>query len=604
MNKRPALRLVATAAFASLLAASAFAQGQAPRILTDLAPARAGSLPERALADGARVGRFNSAALAAGEVLLTLPDGRELSASRKQEFRGNRGDRTWVGEFAGEPGSLLSLTVHRGMVSGFIHYGSEVWEIEADGPGRSMLYRVETGRLPPEGAPLPRFADLADKSGAIQLGEGAMAPVTQDILVVYTQGAINKYGGLDKLQSMILNAVAAANSAYSNSLVGIQMNLVGMAQVDYAETGDMGTSLSRLRSTNDGYMDNVHALRDSLGADLVALLTNEGNYCGIAYLTGATGSASSGFSVTAPSCFSNQTFAHEIGHNQGNHHDRANGGSAAFPYSYGYRTCDQIANTAGQKFRTVMAYSCTDSPRVNWFSNPNILYNGVAQMGVDYAVDPANSADNARSMNQTAPYIAAYRQAPATSAPAAPSSLAGNATAYNRIDLSWADDSSDEAGFVVQRATGGGSFADRATLGSNVTAFADTGLAASTTYSYRVRAYNSAGSSAYSNEITVVTPVAPPPPATPDSVSVTTGPSRATVTWTNVENETGYDVVRETKNTRKGTWGSASTTQVGADQTSLVQSLSAGTYRYRVRAVGAGGTSDYTTSNEFTVTRR
>jgi peptidyl-Asp metalloendopeptidase len=610
MKQSPMIRLALAATFASALAGGAFAQApaQAPRILTELAPARSGTLPGRAVSDGARQGRFNPVMLDASEVVLPLPDGRELVAARKQEFRGNRGERTWVGEFAGEPGSLLSITVHRGMVNGFIHYGTEVWEIESDGPGRSNLYRVDTERLPPEGTPLPRFGDMADKSGVALLGDGAMAtataPVTQDLLVVYTQGAIDKYGGEAKLQSMILNAVAAANSAYTNSLVGIHLNLVSMERIDYTETGDMGTSLSRLRVTNDGYMDGVHARRDALGADLVALLTNEGNYCGIAYLTGATGSPSSGFSVTAPSCFSGQTFAHEIGHNQGNHHDRANGGSTpAFPYSYGYRTCDNIANTAGQNFRTVMAYSCSSTPRVNWFSNPNVFYNG-AQMGVDYTADPANSADNARSMNQTAPYIAAYRAAPSSTVPQAPVSLAGSATAYNRIDISWTDNSSDETGFVVQRATGGGGYTDRATLGANVTSFADTGLSANTSYAYRVRAYNSAGASEYSNVVSVITPAAPPPPTAPDSVTVTTGPSLATVSWTNVENETGYEVVRETKNTKRNTWGSANTTRVGADQTSLTQSLSAGTYRYRVRATGISGNSAYTVSKEFTVTRR
>jgi peptidyl-Asp metalloendopeptidase len=58
----------------------------------------------------------------------------------------------------------------------------------------------------------------------------------------------------------MLNAVAAANAAYLASEVGIRLNVVGMVQTNYAETGDIAETLSRLRGTTDGYMDEIHAL--------------------------------------------------------------------------------------------------------------------------------------------------------------------------------------------------------------------------------------------------------------------------------------------------------------------------------------------------------
>ena len=52
-----------------------------------------------------------------------------------------------------------------------------------------------------------------------------------------------------------------------------------MEEVQYTESGNMGTDLSRLTSTFDGIMDEVHVLRDTHGADLVMLITDGRDYC-------------------------------------------------------------------------------------------------------------------------------------------------------------------------------------------------------------------------------------------------------------------------------------------------------------------------------------
>jgi hypothetical protein len=92
-------------------------------------------------------------------------------------------------------------------------------------------------------------------------------------------------------------------------------------------------------------------------------------------------------------------------------------------------------------------------------------------------------------------------------APAAPSSLSATATSSSVIDLAWKDNSNNEDGFRIERCQGSdcSSFAEIATVGANVTAFQNTGLSASTSYSYRVRAFNAGGNSAYSNTATATT---------------------------------------------------------------------------------------------------
>ena len=89
--------------------------------------------------------------------------------------------------------------------------------------------------------------------------------------------------------------------------------------------------------------------------------------------------------------------------------------------------------------------------------------------------------------------------------PAAPSDLSGGAISPTMITLAWTDHATNEDGFKIERKVGG-IFNQVAVVGANVSAFSDTGLSSNTAYVYRVRAYNVAGHSAYSNEVSVSTP--------------------------------------------------------------------------------------------------
>ena len=69
------------------------------------------------------------------------------------------------------------------------------------------------------------------------------------------------------------------------------------------------------------------------------------------------------------------------------------------------------------------------------------------------------------------------------------------------LQLAWNDNSNNEDGFKIERKTGtNGTFAQIATVGANVTSYPDVGLADGVTYCYRLRAFNSAGDSAYTPE--------------------------------------------------------------------------------------------------------
>jgi tripartite motif-containing protein 71 len=123
------------------------------------------------------------------------------------------------------------------------------------------------------------------------------------------------------------------------------------------------------------------------------------------------------------------------------------------------------------------------------------------------------------------------------------------AVSGSQINLIWADNSANETGFQIERCEGEGctTFAQIASLQANVSSYANTSLTAGTTYTYRVRAYNAAGNSDYSNTTGATTEgLAPALPAAPSALTATAvSSSIILLTWTdNSNNETGFRVER------------------------------------------------------------
>jgi len=97
--------------------------------------------------------------------------------------------------------------------------------------------------------------------------------------------------------------------------------------------------------------------------------------------------------------------------------------------------------------------------------------------------------------------------------PKAPSNLTARAKSSSQIDLRWQDNADNEDGFKIERkAWFGGEWGEIKRVGSKTTTYSDAGLRPDTVYYYRVRAYNSAGYSSYSNEVSCLTPPLPPQP--------------------------------------------------------------------------------------------
>lgn len=204
-------------------------------------------------------------------------------------------------------------------------------------------------------------------------------------------------------------------------------------------------------------------------------------------------------------------------------------------------------------------------------------------------------------------YAAAYVIYNGSTPPAAPTDLAATTASFSQIDLTWTDNATNETGFKIERCTGANctDFAQIATVGANVIAYSNTGLAASTSYNYRVRAYNGGGDSDYSNTASAVTQAAPALPAAPDNlVATAVSKSQINLAWTdNAGNETGFKIERCRGSTCTNF---AQIATVGANVTAYSNSgLNANTsYRYRVRAYNAAGNSGYSNIAAATTPKR
>jgi hypothetical protein len=92
------------------------------------------------------------------------------------------------------------------------------------------------------------------------------------------------------------------------------------------------------------------------------------------------------------------------------------------------------------------------------------------------------------------------------SMPIAPTNLRATAVSRGQVNLSWTDNSNNEAGFKIGRSINGVDFTSLPLVDANVTSYKDMTVEGSTKYYYRVRAYNNFGYSAVSNVASLTTP--------------------------------------------------------------------------------------------------
>ncbi|MBT5349553.1 MAG: hypothetical protein HOL55_12350 [Nitrospina sp.] len=384
----------------------------------------------------------------------------ELTTLIHKIEKNRSGSYSWYGKLEDIPMSQVVLVVNQNKVFGNISKSNLTYQVRHTKNGIHTVYELNPSKFPPDGEPvtpkippsIPSNKETKDTDDATKLslsnkdtnsnqdpftesgiGYGTMGdaplsgvtaspdtlensgssnisnPETQaddgtviDVLVVYTAEARAAEGGTSSIESLIDLSISVTNSIYSNSGVDHVLRLVGRQEISFSESSFSFTGF--LSAAQNGSIPGLHDLRDSVGADVVAVLVEGNNsLCGIAGLMTTVSSAFAPFaySVTQTNCtVGNLTMAHEIGHNMAARHDRANDNTNGAPFSFNHGYVDNV-----NSFRTVMGTG--NNSRISNFSNPNVLFGGAVT-----GISEGNilAADNRLTFQNTALTVSNFRQ--------------------------------------------------------------------------------------------------------------------------------------------------------------------------------------------------
>lgn len=367
---------------------------------------------------------IDSAALLSNIATISIPGKQVIRMVKSREERRSSTDSTWYGKT--DSGGEVTIVSNGNKISASIFDSGRNFEIRSLSDKFHVLIEVDQRALPPDHPASHPSGGLAEKpvsqigpsmrrSAAANASASAGVP-NINILIAFTPQTATILGDL---ASSFQIAVDKMNQSFANSTVNLHVALVGQVGVP-VEYSDSTSALS-------GVMRALPVLiaRDKTNADVVVLVAHFADACGVA--SQILAGASTAFVTVADTCMnSNLSMAHEIGHLLGARHDAANDSSST-PYAYGHGYAGFFNDpyqlgTVQVCWHTIMSYArplstCADDPRINYWSNPSVLYSAVA--GHPHATGVANSSNVAAVLNLTGSSAGAFHNTKLATGPLA-----------------------------------------------------------------------------------------------------------------------------------------------------------------------------------------
>lgn len=380
------------------------------------------NMPDKAMAELALT-RFETSVGTKGQggpsedryakVILPLDATRDVTLVRTHPPMFTQKGVTWVGEVEDTGEQALLMLWKDGYLSGYFGYKGRVFVVSHVGKEVHTMREVDPLKLPPDhvpgfkGNPATRDASSVPVRPTAPPREPVVTPfpdaerkaleakdITIDVMMLYTNNAAKNY--IRDPGDLLELAMEQANETFKNSgIKNVKLRLVHSQAIEYNEREyDQFDTLYRMVD-GLGVFKDVRKLRNDKRADIVGLVIDDPNGCGLSTRVGAD--ADEAYFVVHHTCAAiTYSIAHEIGHILGTRHDRlVDGNETPFAYGHGY--------VNGTKWRDMMSYveGCGGCARIPFWSNPRVLFKG----------EPTGTlaSDNARVILQQAERVANFR---------------------------------------------------------------------------------------------------------------------------------------------------------------------------------------------------